>query len=363
MTQTAENLFAQGMAHFKAYRAHRAVACFERLRQIDPDFPHLDIAYLKALRRDARHAQALSFGEAAKGDPSEIGFEAAMCRLALGQAEAALRDFDAVLAQRPDMAVAWQHSHAPALELLGLDEAMRRIDRALACSGPVNGNYVALLAAYRWLQGDRAAANGLARKGRHRLLIEGLAALEKDFSPDPQLFAVSASLHGHAMRQAHLKGLVLEFGVRRGTSLRHIAAIAHQEAHGFDSFEGLPEGWGSAGPGLLSTECELPDMPPNVHLHPGWFEDTLPPFLASHPRPVRFLNIDSDLYSSARTVLFALAPRLIPGSVVVFDELIGNPTWRQDEFKALLEFAQAFKACFKIFALSLATKQVGLRIL
>lgn len=363
MTQTAENLFAQGMADFKAYRAHRAVACFERLRQTDPAFPGLDVAYLKALRRDARFEEMLDVLPGLRGDAVELGFEKAMSLLALGRAQEALSAFDETLEHRPDMAVAWQQSHAPALELLGLQEALRRIERALACNGPVNGNYVALLAAYRWLQGDRATAKDLARKGRHRLLIEGLAALEPHFAPSPKLFAVSASLHAHALRQAHLKGLVLEFGVRRGTSLRHIAAIAHQEAHGFDSFEGLPEGWGSAGPGLLSTACELPDMPPNVHLHPGWFEDTLPPFLAAHPGPVRFLNIDSDLYSSARTVLFALAPRLIPGSVVVFDELIGNPTWKQDEFKALREFAESFGARFEIFALSPATKQVGLRIL
>lgn len=363
MTETAENLFAQGMAHFKAYRSHQAVACFERLRQTDPAFPGLDIAYLKALRRDARFEEMLEILPGLNGDAVELGFEKAMCLLALGRAQEALAAFDETLERRPDMAVAWYHSHAPALELLGLQEAMRRIDRALACSGPVNGNYVALLAAYRWLEGDRKTAHGLTRKGRHRVLVEALAELEKHFIPAPLLFAISASLHGHAMRQAQQEGLVLEFGVRRGTSLRHIAAIAHQDVHGFDSFEGLPEGWGSADPGLLSTACELPDMPANAHLHPGWFEDTLPPFLAAHPGPVRFLNIDSDIYASARTALFALAPRLVPGTVVVFDELIGNPTWRQDEFKALLEFAQAFKTRFEIFALSPATKQVGLKIL
>ena len=35
-------------------------------------------------------------------------------------------------------------------------------------------------------------------------------------------------------------GLVLEFGVRFGTTIRQIAAIVNQEVHGFDSFEGLP---------------------------------------------------------------------------------------------------------------------------
>jgi tetratricopeptide (TPR) repeat protein len=286
-----------------------------------------------------------------------------MCLLALGRAEEALLAFDRVCGQRPNMAVAWYHSHAPALELQGLDEAIRRLERALACTGPVNGNYRALLAAYRWLQGDTAKAEELARKGRHRVLIEGLAALKPHFSPAFDLFAISAHLLTRALQEAKREGLVLEFGVRRGTSLRHIASQAGQEVHGFDSFQGLPEAWRSDQPGLLTTQNQLPPVPANAHLHPGWFEDTLPDFLNRHSGPVRLVNIDSDIYTSARTVLFALAPRLVTGSVVVFDELIGNPSWKDDEFKALCEFVAAFKVQFEIFAVSPATKQVALRIL
>lgn len=363
MSETPEALFRLGKEHFKAYRTHEAVGVFESLRQADPGFPGLNEAYAKALRRDARHREGLDFCNRAAGDPVELGFERAMNLVALGQSRAALEAFDAVLELRPAMAVAWYQSHAPALELLGRDEAVRRIERALACPGPVNGNYKALLAAYLWLGGATAKAAALARKGRHRVLIDGLAALQPRVTPDRRLFAVSASLLTYGLEQAAQPGLVLEFGVRRGTSLRHIAAQAGQEVHGFDSFEGLPEAWGSAGPGLLTTGAELPDMPPHAHLHPGWFEDTLPEFLHAHPGPLRFVNIDSDLYASARTVLNNLAPRLAQGSVIVFDELIGNPSWKDDEYKALMEFAAAFDVRYEIFALAPATKQAALRIL
>jgi hypothetical protein len=351
------------MADFKAYRTHQAVLGFERLRRLAPSLPGLDVAYAKALRRDARFEEALTLFPSLQGDRAELAFERAMCLLAVGAAEEALEAFDAVLAQRPNMAVAWYHSHAPALDLLGMAAATARLERALACTGPVNGNYAALLAAYRWLAGDRDSANKLARKGRHRVLIEGLAALEPFFAPDKRLFAVSASLLSQALDCANKPGLVLEFGVRRGTSLRRIADRAGQEVHGFDSFEGLPEGWGTAKAGLLTTGAELPKVPANAHLHPGLFENTLPGFLAGHAGPVRFVNVDSDLYSSARTVLFALADRLQKGAVLVFDELVGNPSWKDDEFKALMEFKEAFGVAFEIFALSPATKQVGLRIL
>src|SRR5690606_2685135 len=45
-----------------------------------------------------------------------------------------------------------------------------------------------------------------------------------------------------ALSQARPDGLVLELGVRRGTSLRFLATLA-PEVHGFDSFEGLPLPW------------------------------------------------------------------------------------------------------------------------
>lgn len=363
MPETPKTLFAQGLALLKAQRSFEAVAVFDSLRTAAPDYPGLNEAYVKALRRDARHEEGLAFSESATGDPVQLGFERAMCLLALGRAETALCVFDGVLALNPNMAVAWYQSHGPALDLNGQDDAMRRIERALACQGPVNGNYRALLAAYHFLRGDEGQARKIARKARHRVLIDGIAALKPHFAPNLRLFGVSAHLHSHALDRAELPGLVLEFGVRRGTSLRLIAHRAKQEIHGFDSFEGLPESWGSIDAGQLTTGSALPDVPSNAHLHPGWFEDTLPFFLKTHDGPVRFVNIDSDLYVSARTVLFALAPRLVPGSILVFDELIGNPTWHDDEFKALSEFAQAIGARYEVFALAPATKQAALRIL
>ena len=363
MIDMSDDLYRQALSDFKANRTHQAVEGFAKLRRIAPDYPGLDVAYAKALRRDARFEEALAAFDTLRGDAIELGFEKAMCLLALGGAQEALAAFDWVLERRPNMAVAWYHSHAPALALRGMEEALRRLERALACTGPVNGNYAALLAAYRWLQGKEALAQSLARKGRHRVLIDGLKAIKPQLKQDHALFALAPQLLEHALREAMQAGLVLEFGVRRGASLRHLAAIARQDVHGFDSFEGLPEAWGSAGPGLLSTASQLPGVPANAHLHPGWFQETLPPFLSAHPGHVRFVNIDSDLYSSARTVLFALAPRLVDGSVVVFDELIGNPSWKEDEFKALAEFKAAFDVQYEIFALSPATKQVALKIL
>ena len=117
---------------------------------------------------------------------------------------------------------------------------------------------------------------------------------------------------------------MLEFGVRRRTSIAHIAEAPGQTVHGFDSFEGLPEGWGSHPQGNFTTELELPPVPGQRNAHPGWFKDALARSLAARPGAGAVRRYRLDIYSSARTVLTGLADRLRPGSILVFDEFIGN---------------------------------------
>lgn len=158
------------------------------------------------------------------------------------------------------------------------------------------------------------------------------------------------------------EGLVLEFGVRFGSSIRLIAALAGQEVHGFDSFEGLPEAWHNEPKGSYTTGGVIPDVPDNVRLHIGWFENTIPTFLNSNSGPVRFMNIDCDIYSSTRTILELLEGRIIPGTVIVFDEYIGNEHWREDEFKAFQEAVTKYNWTYEYICFSFFTKQVVVRI-
>lgn len=322
-----------------------------------------------AYRRDARYGDAvrLAIRVEAAGEPGEqLLYERAMAELALGRAAEALASFDRVLAMSPNLAAAWFWSHAPALDLLGWDEARRRLTRAAALPG-ANRKYTAFLAAYAALMGGE----GPAYPPAHRYVGDGVTALAPLMAGSPtcgpaatgpvRLFGVGANVLRHALAAATGPGLVLEFGVRRGTSIAVLAQDAGQDVHGFDSFEGLPEAWVNAPAGVLTTGGALPAVPANVHLHAGWFEDTLPPFLAAHPGPVRLANIDSDLYSSARTVLRALADRLPSGAVLVFDEMIGNRTWRDDEYRAFQEHRAENGGDWAVIALSLATKQVALR--
>ncbi len=356
----ADGAFRLGAAALKRNDAFAAVAAFERVRALDPTFPALAEALTSAYRRDARYADAVAASAGNSG--RQCRYERALALLALGEGAAALAELDAILAADPEHAVSWVASHAPALELHGLDEALYRLRRAVECRG-ANGRYWGYLGAYGLLSGDAGAealiAAEIAPHPARRALVDGVRALLPHGAAQARLFGLSASLLRHAMACAHTPGLVLEFGVRRGTSIRVLAEMAGQEVHGFDSFEGLPQGWQNEPAGVLTCGAALPEVPGNVHLHAGWFEETLDPFLAAHPGPVRLVNVDSDIYASARFVLDRLRSRIGPGTVIVFDEFIGNRTWADDEFKAFAEFVADTGIAWRVLALAPFTKQVA----
>lgn len=165
-----------------------------------------------------------------------------------------------------------------------------------------------------------------------------------------------------AIEHANIEGLVLEFGVYNGKSIRLIASLVDSLVHGFDSFEGIPEAWANERKGSYSAFGVLPEVPDNVILHPGWFEDSIPEFIKNESGPIRFVNIDCDLYSSTKTIFDLLGPQIVSGSVILFDEFIGYPTWKDDEFKAFHEAAEQFAWEYEILCFSFLTKQVAIRI-
>jgi hypothetical protein len=66
--------------------------------------------------------------------------------------------------------------------------------------------------------------------------------------------------------------------------------------------------------------------------------DTVPGWLAARPgQPVAMAHLDLDTYTPTAFVLAAIRPRLVPGSILLFDELYGYPGWRQHEWRALTE--------------------------
>lgn len=167
-----------------------------------------------------------------------------------------------------------------------------------------------------------------------------------------------------ALGQCSVEGLVLEFGVYRGNTLAAIARADPRLAHGFDSFAGLPEDWTTfQKKGRFSLGGDVPQFTEkNIQLHVGLFGDTLPGFLEQHAGPVRFIHIDSDLYSSAVTVLAGLRARIVPGTVIVFDEYLNYPGWELDEFRAFQEFAARHRVAYDYIGFASAHHSVAVKI-
>ncbi len=150
----------------------------------------------------------------------------------------------------------------------------------------------------------------------------------------------------------HERLLYLEFGVYKGTTIKYWASrVSHSSARfwGFDSFQGLPTAWRLDSP---RGRFDLGGVPPDVddsriQLVPGLFEDTLPGF-AVPDHDALVVNIDCDVYSAAREVLVRLQPHLLPGAILLFDEL-NDPN---NELRALEEFLYETGLHFRVLARS-----------
>jgi len=181
--------------------------------------------------------------------------------------------------------------------------------------------------------------------------------------PDALGFDSQRELIEFSLSEVKIDGYYLEFGVFTGGTIRYMAKrVGGRTIHGFDSFEGLPEAWSgfNLGGRAFDTGGRLPKVPKNVELYKGWFENSLPPWLKSHEGPVAFIHIDCDLYSSTRTILTLLADRIVPGTVILFDEYFNYPNWERHEYKAFQEFVKERKVTYTY--LGFARQQVVVRI-
>jgi hypothetical protein len=168
-----------------------------------------------------------------------------------------------------------------------------------------------------------------------------------------------------ALSRASADGLVMEFGVEKGASLRHLASLTQRNVHGFDSFEGLPGDWSGTkeAAGAFSLRGRLPKVPTNAILHVGWFDKTLPPFLAENPAPCALIHVDCDIYISTAIIFEQLRPRIGSGTVIVFDEYFNYPGWRAHEYKAFQEFIAATGLKYRYLGFSAEKGHVSVIIL
>ena len=170
-------------------------------------------------------------------------------------------------------------------------------------------------------------------------------------------------------------GLILEFGVKNGVSLRYFSENVPTTVRlmGFDSFEGIPEPWDSWPRGAIKgcgAPVELwtdPDQqseviekarrgefpaPPqeNISIEVGLFSETVPRFLSKGvAQDIRLIHFDADLYMSTRPVLDSICGQIGYPYYVLFDELYSV----NHEFRAWVEFVKFYNVSqWKVVAIS-----------
>ena len=181
--------------------------------------------------------------------------------------------------------------------------------------------------------------------------------------PDAVGFETQKEVTEHALKQIKVAGYYLEFGVFTGGTIRFMAKrVGANSIHGFDSFQGLPEDWSGfqLGTAAFDVGGRLPKVPSNVKLYPGWFDKSLPPWLAQNSGPIAFMHIDCDLYPSTKTIFDLLADRLQAGTIILFDEYFNYANWRNHEYKAFQELVSARRLRYTYLAY--ARQQVVVRI-
>ena len=282
-----------------------------------------------------------------------------------GALEEALNAYNRAIACDPKLEEPLFNSHTVLLDLGNINGAIAALEK-LCVLNPVSPVYPFFLGMLQeYLDKNHQSSPYLKSLANNKQVQAELESWEylKSQHPSALLLGSNTKTIELALANAKLDGLVLEFGVYNGKSIRNIASIVKTEVHGFDSFEGIPENWNDEPSGSYSAQGELPSVPSNVRLHQGWFEDTIPLFKKEYPGPIRFMNIDCDLYSSTKTIFDLLGPQITSGTVIVFDEFIGYKSWKDDEFKAFQEAVTQYQWRYELLSFSFATKQVALKIL
>ena len=200
---------------------------------------------------------------------------------------------------------------------------------------------------------------------RSRLAAEQAADFINVYMATTPKFENTFKLIEHSLESvdSDLDGHYAEFGVYNGKSINFIASKIDATVHGFDSFEGLPEDWtANYKKGHFKIEG-LPEVADNVELHVGWFDKSVPNWSSEHPGPMKFIHFDADLYSSTKTVLEALRDRIVPGTIMQFDEFFNYPSWKQGEYKALMEFVDKMGVTYEYIGYVKNAQQVAIRII
>lgn len=188
-----------------------------------------------------------------------------------------------------------------------------------------------------------------------------------DFYSPFRDYAKRYELYEDLIKQEKLENIALDYvelGVSKGLSFKWwLAHNSNPESrfYGFDTFEGLPEKWGTFDKGSMAAG--FPDVTDLRHeFVKGLFQDTLPGFLRngkiSGPKR-KVIHLDADLFSSTLFALTTLHPFIQKGDILIFDEF-NVPT---HEFQAFMDYVDSYYVKYEVLAAVNNYFQVAMKII
>jgi len=140
-------------------------------------------------------------------------------------------------------------------------------------------------------------------------------------------------------------GSIVECGIFKGSSLIRFATFRElfkksnkKRIIGFDSFGIFPEtkflkdvrfrlkfiqqaGKNSISEKQLKKILKLKGLEKNIEFVKGDITKTLPKYVKSHPKlKISLLNLDTDIYEPAVTILEQLYPKIVKGGILIIDD-------------------------------------------
>ena len=347
-------------------RLEEAEASYTQALSSRPDYAeaHSNLGVtLQALGRleeaEASYRQALSF----RPDYAEAHYNLGITLQELGRLKESAASYNQAVLLKPDFADAFYYLHSIQKTI---QIAEYWIDKCLE----VDENYVngrLTKAALRLYQGDRNKFDELMQSELNQHPY--MRSLSWAFSlPDlPELHFNKFYFFDAVIKKSIVSKPFYEFGVWRASSFKYLIKV-FKKGYGFDTFTGLPENWvfknGSVAQkaGTYTSDGNVPKIKGGEFIV-GKFEDTLPVFF-SETRPIAsVINFDADLYSSTICALNFSKQVMDKDTILIFDELIINESWEQDEFRALSEFCSINNFSYEVIAISFFTKQVAIKLI
>lgn len=360
---SAAELARAGLAHAREGRLFAAEAALRAALDAGPPAAAaVDLAANLAavLQQQGRPAEACAalYPQLKSGLRHPVGWNTlGVALMDLGDLESAAGCFARAHAQDPSAVLPLVNLHGAVFDDRDLRPAREALERAAAVSrfDPPTRFHLGVL--WGLVAPAAAAAHHAALPPEADAWRDAWAFALAHRDPHTRFFGSTAATLRFAAQIAPPTGFVAELGVRFGTTARLLQAATGAPVHGFDTFEGLPEAWHTVPAGAYSTGGQVPELGPQIHLHAGRFADTVPAFAAAQRAPARLVHVDCDLRSSTVEGLEPLAPLLQPGAVLVFDEYLMNPRWRDDEHAALVELGERHRWTWRYAAFSFFSHQ------